>query len=304
MLKLRIITAIFIAIPALWLVWNGTASEVLVAAGVVVLLAGLEWAKFAHLNSETQKQLYLAMLAISMYASASYVGLLDDGAIASVQLEHILIFTSLHWLVLLLWVKGYPIRAESWRTLIIRAFVRASRSSNRIVAHILLWYTTIIRGYLGLAILVPVWLALVALKSLPNGHWLLLWLISIVVFADTGAYFAGRKWGKRKLAPNVSPGKTWEGFFGGLACNLVATLAVGLFVGLESVVLMAFIATGVITSGASVLGDLCESMLKRDRGIKDSGTLLPGHGGVMDRIDSLTAAAPVFALCLIGMGWL
>lgn len=305
MLKLRIITAIIIAVPALWLVWNGTADELLVASGVVVLLAGLEWAKFAHLNSETQKQLYLAILATTMYLGASYVGLLDEGGVGSSQLEYILIVTCLQWFLMLLWVKGYPIRAEKWRTMVIRAFVSASRSSNRIAAHILLWYSSIIRASLGIVILVPVWLSLVALKSLPSGHWLLIWLISIVVLADTGAYFAGRRWGKHKLAPTVSPGKTWEGFVGGLTCNLVVTLLAALLVlDLTMMELVGFLLTAVLTSGASVLGDLCESMFKRDRGIKDSGTILPGHGGIMDRIDSLTAATPVFALCLIGMGWL
>jgi len=112
----------------------------------------------------------------------------------------------------------------------------------------------------------------------------------------------GRRWGRRKLSPNVSPGKSREGFYGGfltsLAFSLFLVLALGR--GAQDLWLLALVLPA---SLASVLGDLLESMLKRERGVKDSGTLLPGHGGILDRIDSITAAAPVFALAYALSGW-
>ena len=116
--------------------------------------------------------------------------------------------------------------------------------------------------------------------------------------ADIGAYFSGRKFGKRKLAPKVSPGKSWEGVFGGLLLSLVITAAVGFMRGWSISEMFAALFGAAMIVLISVVGDLTESMFKRQAGIKDSSNLLPGHGGVLDRIDSLTAAIPVFAVLL------
>ena len=144
--------------------------------------------------------------------------------------------------------------------------------------------------------LVPSWMALVSIRQQPDGDVFLLMLLLLVWGADIGAYFAGKTWGKKKLAPKVSPGKTMAGFWGGVG-SCVA-IAVGFVIYLELSVLDGFylVVLSVIAGLASVLGDLFESMLKRQRGIKDSSKLLPGHGGVLDRIDSITAAAPMFVL--------
>jgi phosphatidate cytidylyltransferase len=116
--------------------------------------------------------------------------------------------------------------------------------------------------------------------------------------ADIGAYFSGRAFGKRKLAPAVSPGKSWEGVYGGLALTLVITLVVGVVRDWSvKEIFLALLATAIVVF-ISVVGDLTESMFKRQAGIKDSSNLLPGHGGVLDRIDSLTAAIPIFAVLL------
>jgi len=114
--------------------------------------------------------------------------------------------------------------------------------------------------------------------------------------ADTGAYFAGRAFGKRKLAPQVSPGKSWEGVAGAMGVTVVVALVGGALLDVSGVALFGLVILSLITVAFSIVGDLMESLMKRRVGVKDSGTLLPGHGGVLDRIDSLTAAAPIFAL--------
>jgi phosphatidate cytidylyltransferase len=161
------------------------------------------------------------------------------------------------------------------------------------------------RSFMGYLILVPAWLAALFILSYPRGGQLFVALVIIVAAADIGAYFAGRALGKNKLAPAVSPAKTWEGFWGGMF--VCAVLAVAMWYGLPErathLSMSAVIAVVMTTAFASVVGDLSVSMVKRESGIKDSGNILPGHGGVMDRLDSLCGAAPVFALGLLLAGW-
>ena len=127
------------------------------------------------------------------------------------------------------------------------------------------------------------------------GGGMLLYMLSLVWIADIGAYFSGRKFGKHKLAPTISPGKTWEGLAGGLLANLVWIFSIYQLSSGWGIGLPQFLLISLATSLISVVGDLFESILKREAGVKDSGKLLPGHGGMLDRIDSVIAAAPVFA---------
>jgi phosphatidate cytidylyltransferase len=144
-------------------------------------------------------------------------------------------------------------------------------------------------GAAGFAVLVPAGLAMLALRPLE-----VLLVLLLVWIADTAAYFVGRSLGKRKLAPSISPGKSWEGAIGGLAGAAAYAIICGYFIRVTA--WAAFIAAVVLVAMASIVGDLFESAVKRQAGVKDSGTLLPGHGGILDRIDSATATLPLAAL--------
>lgn len=154
-------------------------------------------------------------------------------------------------------------------------------------------------GALGLLMMLSTMLALARLHAMPDGALRLLYFFFIVFAADTGAYLAGRNFGKHKLAPNISPGKTIEGAIGGLLLCSAWALTAGVFVfrvnGREVLLLLALTLVVAVTS---IVGDLTESMFKRMAGIKDSGNILPGHGGILDRVDSILAAAPTMVLGL------
>ncbi|MBT8079324.1 MAG: phosphatidate cytidylyltransferase, partial [Gammaproteobacteria bacterium] len=153
-----------------------------------------------------------------------------------------------------------------------------------------------LRWLCGFLVIVPAWLALDWLYRL-NSLYLLL-VLTVVWAADIGAYFSGKRFGRLKLAPQISPGKTWEGVLGGLIAVTALTAAHSLWSGIGLITLIPLcLAVGII----SIVGDLTVSIFKRSAGVKDSGSLFPGHGGVLDRADSITAAAPLFAL---GLGWI
>jgi phosphatidate cytidylyltransferase len=155
---------------------------------------------------------------------------------------------------------------------------------------------------LGLLVLVGPWVAVVRLHALvPHGRLLVLFLLVLIWVADSLAYLAGRRWGRARLAPTLSPGKTWVGVYAGLAGAALLGFVLGWEMGLQRGRLAVAVGLCGVTAAVSVVGDLFESLLKRRRGLKDSGRVLPGHGGILDRIDSLTAAAPVFVLGILWM---
>ena len=163
--------------------------------------------------------------------------------------------------------------------------------------------SSVIRSVMGILVLVPAWKALVALHGInEDGGLLVLFLMVMIWVADSGAYFAGHKFGKHKLAPATSPGKTWEGVMGALLATAIFAFLIHVSTSIIKMNEITFVVLCVMTTMISVVGDLYESMFKRIVGIKDSGTLIPGHGGVLDRVDSLTAAAPVFVAGLIFLG--
>ena len=271
MLKQRIITALIIVAFFLAGLFLLTLQSFSVAIGLIVVYAAWEWSDMAGLSSRFWRISFVGSMAVMLAVTAGLTGfLLQSGP--NIEVAKVFLLTGcLWWLVAFFLVRGYP--------------------GNEI-----LWGSCWVRSIMGALVLLPTWVAVTALIHLDNGTWLLLLAILIVVLADVGAYFTGKRFGKNKLAPGVSPGKTWEGFWGGMASNLVLALVLGATLGLSISAWGWLMLVIMVTSAASVLGDLLESMLKRHRGIKDSGTILPGHGGVMDRVDSLSAALPVFAL--------
>lgn len=240
------------------------------------LVAAWEWANLSGYTKRAEKALYMLLICAFILATSVWLELSFTSFSANPgRLQNFLVVSLAWWMVALLWIQGYP-------------------SSS------ILWGAKIIRLAMGMFVLVPAWLGLYFIRAQDQGSWLVFLLVSVVSSADIGAYFAGQRFGRRRLAESVSPGKSWEGLFGGLAASLVLALAV---VWLWPQAQPGWIFTLVIvTALVSVLGDLLESMVKRHRGVKDSGLILPGHGGVLDRIDGITAAAPVFAFTLLISG--
>lgn len=276
MLKQRIITAI--CIFALFLITLLSASPVIFTAfvGLVLMVSAWEWSNLSGFKYYWQRILYALIFLVLLAAASLYLGILSEASIDNHKARSLFLSSGLWWAIALLWVQGYPSSA-------------------------VLWGSRWVRAIIGLLVLIPGGVSLVFLHGQPQGHWLILLVVLIVATADTGAYFAGKAFGRRKLAKNVSPGKSWEGVWGGLISCILLALLVALVTGWSAwTTLLAII---VPTALVSVLGDLLESMVKRHRGLKDSGYILPGHGGVMDRIDGLTAAAPIFALAIILSGW-
>jgi phosphatidate cytidylyltransferase len=276
MLKQRVITALILATVFLVALFGLPAGYFSFFIGAVVLIGAWEWANLSGLPALWQRLSYSILVFALLIGAALYLGFAGEASLDldSVAIRDLLIIGCSWWALALLLVQGYPSSA-------------------------VLWGHKVLRLLMGLLVLIPTWVALVYVRQQPNGAWLVLLLILIVALADSGGYFVGRRFGKHKLAPAVSPGKTWEGFAGGLLTNCL--LAVILSQTLNTSFLLMLVLV-VPTSLISVLGDLLESMVKRHAGVKDSGRILPGHGGILDRVDGITAGAPVFALALLASG--
>lgn len=265
MIKQRIITAAWLAPLMLAGLFGLEGGAFALFTALVVLLAGWEWTNLAAIDAPSRRLVLVAGLAVVMAV------LWLMGAAMSAW---ILWLGMVGWLLNLYWVMQYPDQAERWQ------------SCSRRLA-------------MGVWVLVPAWVGLNVLRE--SGAVWLLFVLLLVWCADIGAYFAGRAYGRRKLAPRVSPGKSWEGVMGGLVATAALAVVVAFWQGLGAIDLVVLLLATLLVTLASVLGDLLESMLKRQRGIKDASNLLPGHGGVLDRIDSLTAALPLFALIYLGL---
>ncbi|MFK3794627.1 phosphatidate cytidylyltransferase [Pseudomonas piscis] len=263
MLKQRIITALILLPIALGGFFLLEGSNFALFIGLVVALGGWEWARLAGFSAQPARIAYAVAVAALLFMMHLVPGVAP-------------------------WVLGAAVLWWGLATFLVLTYPRSSEQ----------WSGAAPKLLIGLLILLPAWQGLVFIKQLPLGNWLIMAVMVLVWGADIGAYFSGRAFGKRKLAPQVSPGKSWEGVYGGLALSLVITAVVGLVRGWGFGQMVVGLLGAAIVVFISVVGDLTESMFKRQAGIKDSSNLLPGHGGVLDRIDSLTAAIPVFAVLL------
>ncbi|MEZ5561439.1 MAG: phosphatidate cytidylyltransferase [Gammaproteobacteria bacterium] len=260
----RVLTAIVLVALLLGILFAAPPAAATGAAVLLMLLAAREWTAFLGAVRPLVRHVYLLLLAGSYAASYWLIPEWLDLAI-------VLWAALAWWLVALVWILRYPVPISPFAA-----------------------------GLAGIFVLVPAWISLVSILQVEGqGPALLLLALAMIWAADIGAYFAGRRWGRLKLAPRVSPGKTLEGVAGGL---LGAVLTAGVGGSVLGLPLAAMLPLGLCVAAISVVGDLTESMFKRSVGIKDSGRLFPGHGGVLDRIDSITAAAPLFALALQWMG--
>ncbi len=263
-LRIRVMTALVLAAGMLAIVlWLPPVATV-VALTAGVLAGAWEWSAFLRASAKPVRVAYVAgiavLLALAWRCTAEAAGR-----------DLVLCLALAWWLVALGWILFAPRRAAPWSAALAGVFA-----------------------------LVPAWLALMRLRlDLPNGAQWLLFVLILVWVADMGAFFFGGRFGRLRLAPAVSPGKTWEGVLGGVLLATVVAVCGSVWFQIPLAFFLPLCLTGV---AFSIVGDLTESLLKRFAGMKDSGSVFPGHGGVMDRIDSVTGAAPVLFFGLTAFG--
>ena len=265
MLKQRVITAIALVAVLLGVMLGLPPVGTVWLLTLIMLIGAWEWAGFIGNGSAPLRAVFTGTVALAL-AAAFYLQAVVPGFV-----QGVLACAIGWWFLAFLWVTMAPTKVSAPAA-----------------------------ALAGLFALVPSWLALVHTTLVTGGTIWVLFTLALVWAADTGAFFAGRWFGRIPLAPRVSPKKTWEGVIGGVALSgLVAWLAAIHLFELEPAT---FVLVCVAVAGLSIVGDLTESMLKRAAGLKDSGALFPGHGGMLDRIDSVTAAAPALVFALFGFG--
>jgi phosphatidate cytidylyltransferase len=269
MLKARVITAtLFILFVVLCLFFLPPTGFALVS-GIFFLYAIWEWTRLAGFTSKISRILCVVLIPLGVFATLCLLQWLERG----ILFELLPALTLIFWILVPLFLYYFPSRAAWWKS-----------QSVGLIA--------------GLFVLVPSWIALNYLRNIdPMPVWVL-YVMVLVWVADIAAFFAGRRFGKHKLAPAVSPGKSWEGVAGALIATLFLA-SVGYFLLNPLLSIGYWLMLNLLTVLFSIVGDLFESAFKRVRNLKDSGSILPGHGGLLDRMDSLTAALPIFAIGLM-----
>ncbi|MCC5879404.1 MAG: phosphatidate cytidylyltransferase [Idiomarina sp.] len=280
MLKQRILTALVLLPVALGCIFFLSLHGFALFAFAALTIGAWEWSPLMGVTRMAGRVAYTALVAAIigiLYLLAPIDQLWSEQGLAWPMLTAITLGV-IWWLAAILMVLNFPRSKRMWQRS--RIFV----------------------GAFGILVLVPAWAALLSVRALNYdvnplfGAWTVLFIFALVWAADVGAYAAGRLIGKHKMIPAVSPNKTIEGLCGGVVLAFIVMVLVAQFVPVPRELYVGFYTVGLATVIVSVFGDLSESMFKRCAGVKDSGSILPGHGGVLDRIDSLTSALPIFAL--------
>lgn len=271
MLKQRVITAVILALVAGGTIFGLDSFYVSILLAVILFFSMLEMINMT-VSKSTVVQCSIGLVMVGLF----FFGLPFMG----IRLLFFLSYLGLLlWLLTLLFMFHYRFSGE-WKF------------STKLVASV---YSTIL-----------FWICTNGLyfihSHFEHGAWLMMYVLTLIWLADIGAYFSGKRFGRHKLAAGISPGKTWEGVFGGLLLNSLWISIVYLLSDGWGIAYLPFLILGLLTSALSVVGDLYESILKREAGLKDSGKTLPGHGGILDRIDSVIAATPVFISGLYMLG--
>lgn len=271
MLRQRIITALVLAPCAISAILFLPTDYLAILFSLILGVGAFEWSRLAGFTSRLAQGGYIALVILSI----------------------VLLYP---WLESSLWFSAVLLSViVGWLAITFRLF---TLSEIPLIAGV-----APLQALLGLLILCTVWGSLLLIHgSSAQGPVLLIFLMLLIWGADVFAYFAGKRWGRVKLVPVVSPGKTREGVLGALVGSLLFGLLLGWYLGATGVNYLLLVLLALITSSISVVGDLFISYLKRQRGMKDTGAILPGHGGVLDRIDSLLSATPLFLLGLILLG--
>ncbi len=264
MLKQRVFTALALLAPVLAVIYFASNEVLYACAAAAGLLMAWEWTTLMGVRRTGARVTYLLLTALVMGLVWMF----------RAQAQWIFALSLVWWCLAIFLLLGFPDNLQNQKP------------------------SPVLLGVLGQILIPPTILALAFLHR--EGIGVLFFALVLVWAADIGAYFAGRGFGRHKLAPNISPGKTWEGAAGGLALSALWVVGVGPYVfDLTRDSLLVLLALSLVVAIFSIIGDLTESLFKRLSGVKDSGAILPGHGGVLDRVDSLLAALPIFALGLI-----
>lgn len=272
MLRQRVLTALLLAPLVILLVLISPTSVFAWLLAGAFLVATWEWTQLAGMKNPSTRGVIVGSAAV-LFAALWWFR-------ATPWLWPVLMVAGVAWWVLVcVWLRHF-------------AFGAAPTPENRNL-----------KLLAGFFVMFPAWVAALSIHgSEPHGHiWVFLAML-LVWAADTGAYFSGRFFGKRKLAPQISPGKTWAGVYGAFVTSAVAIVGGGWLLGVRDARLIGLIGVAIVTVASSIVGDLLESLMKRHANVKDSGTLFPGHGGLLDRLDSVFAALPVFALGKLLLG--
>jgi phosphatidate cytidylyltransferase len=282
MLLKRIITASVLASLIALAVFKLPMEYFSLVIGLITLLAAWEWSNLAGVTSLFKRVLFLLVLILPMLGIQFWTQILELVAQAvdwpdvrdySGILEWLVIPPILFWILVMILIRNTPAGVLNLKL----------KTGYKVL--------------IGWFVLLSAWMFLSRLRAFYGTEMTMYFLILIWV-ADISAYFAGKKWGITKLAPEISPGKTVAGMYGALVSGLVCAVVLSLIYGFQLMIAADFVLLSVLTVLVSIYGDLFVSVVKRQRGVKDSGSLLPGHGGVLDRVDSLIAAIPFFYGCI------